>query len=173
MDRLIAIKLLWKLLCYLCYPSILIWWFRRGLFQILWILYPRPLSFNAQYFIPDTHCWGSVSYTRYILLLILDLALFSQAFIHLIISKPSFHDVHRSSPVAIGLSVFGYHYLATILTIQWESWRLITRKRGQLHSTGFSTLPLTIVLKGSKSHALTSGWSADSLDNLSCVCINK
>ena len=37
-----------------------------GLFQIFWILYPRPSSFNAQYLTPDTHLWCSASYTRYI-----------------------------------------------------------------------------------------------------------
>ena len=41
-----------------------------GLFQILWIFYPRPLSSNAQYLTPDTHHWCSASYTRYTLLML-------------------------------------------------------------------------------------------------------
>ena len=42
-----------------------------------------------------------------------------------------------------------------------------------MHLTGFSTSPPTVVLKGGKPHALTSGRSADKLHNLSCVHISK
>ena len=56
MNRLIAIKLLWQLLCYLYYPSISIWWFR------LWII-SNTLDPPSKGFV--IQC--SVSYTRYIL----------------------------------------------------------------------------------------------------------
>ena len=56
MDRLIAIKLLWGLLCYLYYSSILIWWFR------LWIIL-NTFNFLSEVFV----IWCSVSYTRYTL----------------------------------------------------------------------------------------------------------
>ena len=95
-----------------------------GLFQILWILHPRPLSFDAQYLTPDTHLRCSVSYTRYTSLSTPDSALPSQALMHPIVSEPSLQDVHPSSPVAIGLPAFGLCHLANTLTIQWESWRL-------------------------------------------------
>ena len=100
-----------------------------GLFQILWILYPRLLSFDAQYLIPDTHLQCSASYTRYISLSTPDLALPSRALMHPIISKPSLQDVHLLSPVAIGLPAFGFCHLANTLTIQWGSWRLHKRRR--------------------------------------------
>ena len=56
MNRLIAIKLLWGLLCYLCYPSISIWWSR------LWII-PNILNPLFEAFV--IQC--SVSYSRYTL----------------------------------------------------------------------------------------------------------
>ena len=56
MNRLIAIELQWGLLCYLCYPSISIWWSR------LWII-PNTLDLLFEAFV----IWFSVSYTRYIL----------------------------------------------------------------------------------------------------------
>ena len=56
MNRLIAIKLLWGLLCYLYYPSISIWWFR------LWII-PNTLDLPFKAFV----IWCSVSYIRYTL----------------------------------------------------------------------------------------------------------
>ena len=49
----------------------------------------------------------------------------------------------------------------------------ITRKGGQLCLIGFSTLSPTVVLKGSKPHALTNRQSVDRLDNLSCICISE
>ena len=55
MNRLIAIKLLLGLLCYLCYLSISIWWFR------LWII-PNTLDSLPEAFV----IWCLVSYTRYI-----------------------------------------------------------------------------------------------------------
>ena len=81
------------------------------LFQILWILYLRPLLFDAQYFTSDTNCGSSVSYTRYTSLSTSDLALPSQVFMDLIISKPSLQDVYPSSSVAIGLPAFGFCHL--------------------------------------------------------------
>ena len=48
-----------------------------------------------------------------------------------------------------------------------------TREGGQLRPTGFSTSPLTVVLKGGKLNASISGRSADRLDNLSCVRISE
>ena len=140
------------------------------LFQILWIFHQRPLSFNAQYLTPDTHCW----YSRYIFLSILDSTFPSRALIHPIVyQNQSFQDVHLSSPVTIGLSVFSFCHLATILPIQWGSWRLITRGGGRLRPTGFSTSLSTMAPKGGKPHALASGQSADRLDNLSCVRISE
>ena len=140
------------------------------LFQILWILHPRPLSFDAQYLTPDTHCWCS----RYTSLSTPDLTLPSQALMHLIVyQNQSLQDVHPSSPITIGLPAFGLCHLAIILAIKWKSWRLIIRGRGQLHPTGFSTSPPTMAPKGDKPHALASGQSADRLDNLSCVCISE
>ena len=56
MNRLITIKLLWGLLCYLYYLSISIWWSR------LWII-PNILDRLFKAFI----IWCSVSYTRYTL----------------------------------------------------------------------------------------------------------
>ena len=56
MNRLIAIELLWGLLCYLCCPSILIWWSK------LWII-PNTLDLLFEAFV----IWCSVSYTRYTL----------------------------------------------------------------------------------------------------------
>ena len=144
------------------------------LFQIFWIFHPRPLLFNAQYLISDTHCWCSAFYIRYISLSTLDSILPSQAFMHPIVyQNQSFQDVHPSSPVAIGLLVFGLRYLAITLAIQWKSWRLIPRGGGRLRPTGFSTSLPIVAPKVGKSHALTSGQSTDRLDNLSCVCISE
>ena len=56
MNRLIAIELLWWLLCYLCYLSILIWWAR------LWII-PNTLDPPFKAFV--IRCL--VSYSRYTL----------------------------------------------------------------------------------------------------------
>ena len=145
-----------------------------GLFEILWIFYPRPSSFNAQYLISDTHCWCSTFYTRYISLSILDSIFPSRALMHPIVYQNwSFQDVHPSSPVAIGLPTFGLCYLAIIMAIQWKSWRLITKRKSRLHLIGFSISPPIMALKGGKPHALTSRWSADRLDNLSCVRISE
>ena len=49
----------------------------------------------------------------------------------------------------------------------------ITRRRGQLHPTSFSTLPPTVVLKGSKPHPSISRQSIDRLNNLSCIYISE
>ena len=163
MNRLIAIKLLWGLLCYLCYPSISIWWSR------LWII-SNTLDRSFEAFV----IWCSVSYTRYISLSIPDLTLPSRALMHPIVyQNQSFQNVHLSNPVAIGLPAFGLHYLATTLAIQWKSWRLITSEGGRLRPTSFSTLPPIVAPKGGKPHALTSEQSADRLDNLGCVHINE
>ena len=91
-----------------------------GLFQILWILLPRPSS--SRYSSAPHRC--SISYTRYTSLSTPDSALPSRALMHLIVSKPSLQNIHPSSPVAIALSAFGFCYLANTLTIQWRSWRL-------------------------------------------------
>ena len=48
-----------------------------------------------------------------------------------------------------------------------------TKEGGQLRLTGFSTLSPTVVLKGGKLHALTSGQYENRLDNLSCICISE
>ena len=48
-----------------------------------------------------------------------------------------------------------------------------TRGGGQLRPTGFSTSPLTVVLKDGKLHASTSRQSADRLDNLNYVHISE
>ena len=93
---------------------------------------------------------------------------------HLIIyQNQNLQDVHPSSSAAIDLLVFGFRHLATTLAIHWGSWRLITKRGGQLHSTGFSTSLPAVVPKGGKPHALTSGQSADRLDNLSYICISE
>ena len=145
-----------------------------GLFQIYWIFCPRPLSFNAQYLIPDTHYWCPASYTRYISLSTLNLTFPSQALMHPIVyQNRSLQDIHPSSPVAIGLPAFGLCYLAITLAIQWKSWRLITKREGRLRSTGSSISPSIVAPKGNKPHALTSEQSADRLDNLSCVHISE
>ena len=145
-----------------------------GLFQILWILHLRLLSFDVQYLTPDTHRSCSASYTRYISLSTLDSTFPSRALMHLIVyQNRSLQDVHPSSLVAIGLPAFSLCHLAIILVIQWKSWRLITRRRGQLCLTGFSTSPPTVAPKGGKPHALTSRRSANRLDNLSCIYISK
>ena len=47
------------------------------------------------------------------------------------------------------------------------------KEKSQLHLTGFSSSPLTMVFKSNKSHASISGQSADKLDNLSCICISE
>ena len=85
MNKLIAIKLLWGLLCYLCYPSILIWWSR------LWII-SNTLDPSFEAFV--IRC--SISYSRYIL---------SMHQIHLFVnsrldsSQPSSHTSnHVSEP---------------------------------------------------------------------------
>ena len=129
---------------------------------------------DAPYLIPDIHCWCSVSYTRYTPLSTPGSALSSRALMHPIVyQNQSLQDIHLSSPVAIGLPTFGLRHLANTLAIQWRSWRLITRGKGRLRPTGFSTSPPTVVLKGGKPHASTSGRSADRLDNLSCVRISE
>ena len=144
------------------------------LFQILWIFHPRPLSFNAQYLTPDTYYWCSASYTRYTSLSTPNLTLPSRALIHPIVyQNQSLQNVYPSSPVAIGLPVFGFRHLAITLAIQWRSWRLITKGGGWLRLTGFSTISPTVALKGGKPHALTSGRSANRLDNLSYVHISE
>ena len=140
------------------------------LFQILWIFYPRPSSFDAQYFTPDTNCWCS----RYTSLPTPNSTLPSRALIYPIVyQNQSLQDIHPSSPITIGLPAFGLRHLATTLAIQWRSWRLITRKRGQLRPIGFSTSLPTVAPKGGKPHALASGQSANRLDNLSCVRISE
>ena len=130
MNRLIAIELLWGLLWYLCYPSILIWEFR------LWII-PNTLDLPSEAFV----IWCSVSYTRYtssMLRILHQIHIFvnsrlgsSQPSPHASnrISEPSLQDVHPSSPVAIGLPAFGLCHPANTLTIQWESWRLHKGRR--------------------------------------------
>ena len=141
-----------------------------GLFQILWIFHPRLSSFDAQYLTPDTHCWCS----RYTSSSTPDLTLSSQTFMHPIVyQNRNFQDVYPSSPVAIGLPAFGFYHLATTLAIQWRSWCLITRRGSRLRPTGFSTSLPTVAPKGCKTHVLTSGRSADRLDNLSCVRISE
>ena len=130
-NKLIAIKLLWGLLCYLCYLSISIWWFR------LWII-PNTLDFLSKAFI----IWCSVSYTRYTLsnqcyvsytrytpLSTLDLTLPSRALMHPIVSELSLQDVHPSSLVVLSLPAFSLCHLATTLVIQWESWRLSQKEK--------------------------------------------
>ena len=110
--------------------------------------------------------------SRYTSLSTPDSALPSQALIHPIVSEPSLQDVYPSSPIAIGLPIFGLCHLATTLAIQWGSWHLITREKSRLRSTSFSTSPPTVLLKSVKSHAWTSEQSADMLDNLSCIHIS-
>ena len=89
-----------------------------GLFQILWILHPRPLSFDAQYFTSDTYCCYSISYTRYRSLSTSDLTLPNQALIHPIVYQiQNLQDVHSSSPVTIGLPAFDLCHLAITLAI--------------------------------------------------------
>ena len=68
---------------------------------------------------------------------------------------------------------FDLCHLATTLAIQWRSWCLIIKRRGQLYPNGFSTSPPTITPKDGKPHALTSRQSVDKLDNLSCVRISE
>ena len=121
MNRLIAIKLLWELLCYLCYPSISIWWFR------LWIIPNTP----SEAFV----IWCSVSYTRYtssMLRILHQIHIFvnsrpgsTQPSPHAsnCVLEPSLQDVHPSSLVAIGLPADGLCHLVNTLTIQWGSWR--------------------------------------------------
>ena len=48
-----------------------------------------------------------------------------------------------------------------------------TRRGSQLHSTGFSNSSPIVLLKSSKSHALTIKQFADKFDNLSCIYINE
>ena len=129
MNRLIAIKLLWGLLCYWCYPSILIWWFR------LWII-SNTLDPSSEAFV----IWCSVFYTRYTSLM---LCILHQ--IHIFVnsrpgstqpsphasnrvSEPSLQDVHPSSLVAISLPANGLCHLANTLAIQWGSWRLSSQR---------------------------------------------
>ena len=85
----------------------------------------------------------------------------------------SLQDVHLSSLVAIGLPAFSLCHLATTLAIQWRSWCLVTSGGGRLRPINFSTSPPTVAPKSGKPHALTSGQSADRLDNLYCVRISK
>ena len=56
MNKLIAIELLWELLCYLWYLNISIWWFK------LWII-SNTLDLPSKAFV----IWCLVSYTRYTL----------------------------------------------------------------------------------------------------------
>ena len=158
------------MLCYLCYFSILIWWFRLSMI-------PNTLDPPSEAFV--VRC--SVSYTKYTL---------SMHQIHTFVNsrlgsfQPSPHtsncvselslqDVHLSSPVAISLPAFDLCHLAITLAIQWRSWRLITEGGGQLRPTSFSTSPPNVVFKDSKHHALTSSRSLDGLDNLSYVRISE
>ena len=140
-----------------------------GLFQILWILYSRTLSFNVQYFTPDTDCWC----TRYTSLSTPDSALPSRALMHWIISEPSLQDVYLSSPVVIGLPAFGLCHLTTTLAIQWKSWRLITRRESRLYPTDFLTSPPTVVLKSGKPYISTSKQSVNRLNYLNCICMSE
>ena len=128
MNELIAIELLWGLLCYLCYPSISIWWFR------LWIIPNTP----SKAFV----IWCSVSYTRYtssMLRILHQIHIFvnsrlgsSQPSPHASnrVSEPSLQDVHPSSLIAISLPANGLRHLANTLAIQWGSWRLSSQGEG-------------------------------------------
>ena len=102
-----------------------------GLFQILWILLPRPLSFWCS----STSHRCSISYTRYTSSSTPDLALPAEVLIHpIVLSESSLQDVHPSSLVAIGLSANSLCHLATTLTIQWQSWGLLHKGRRPITS---------------------------------------
>ena len=172
-NRLIAIKLLWRLLYYLYYSSILIQWFR------LWII-ANTLDLLSKVFV----IWCSVSYTRYTSLMFRILYQiytfvnsrlgFSQPgsyVFNYIRTKPSRYTSIKPGchwPTHFWL-LSSSHYLGYLM----RKLTSIIRKRSRLHSTGFSTSPSTIVLKGSKLHALISGQSTDRLDNLSCIYISE
>ena len=158
--------------CFVIYAILVFWsdYSSCELFQILWILHSRPLSFDAQYFTPDKHrqC------TRYTSLSTPDLTFPSRALMYLIVyQNQNFQNVYPLNPVAIGLPAFGFHYLAITLAIKWKSWHLIIRRGGRLHLTGFSTSPPIVAPKGGKPHVIISKQSVDRLDNLSYVCITK
>ena len=171
MNRLIAIKLLWGLLCYLCYPTISIWWFK------LWII-SNTLDFSSKAFV--IQCL--ISYTRYILLMLRILhQIHTFVYSRLGSSQPSFHAFNciKTKPSRRTSVKPRRHWptrLWLLLSSHYPSYPMrkltsMTRGGSQLHPTGFSTSPPTVVHKDGKSHASISGWSADRLDNLSCVCI--
>ena len=103
------------------------------LFQIFWILHPRPLLFDAQYLTQDIHCWCS----RYISLSTPDSTLPSRAFMHPIVYQNwSLQDVYTSSLVAIGLPAFWFSssshypgYAMKKLTFHHKGRRPIASKR--------------------------------------------
>ena len=163
MNKVIAIKPLWELLCYLCYLIFQSDDSGCRLFQILWILHLRPLLFEAQYRTPDTHLCQLQTFFYP------DESLYIQSCIR---TKPSKHipiQLGCYQPSCQWLLSFSQYlgYLMKKLT------SFFTRGNGKLHSTGFSTSPLTMVLEGGKAHNSTSRQSADRLDNLSCVRISE
>ena len=173
MNKLIAIKLLWRLFCYLCYPSILIWWFR------VWII-SNTLDPPSEAFV----IWCLVSYTRYTLLMLYILYQIytfvnsrlgsSQSSLH--ISNCIITKLSRHISVKLGCHwptrpwlLSSSHYSG----YQMRKLTSITKEEDQLCPNGFSTSPPTVVFKGGKPHALTSGQSLDGFDNLSCVCMSE
>ena len=173
LNRQIAIKLLWRLLCDLCNPSILIWWFR------LWIipntLDPLSKAFVIQYL---------VSYIRYIFLMPRILHQIHIFFnFRLGFSQPSPHASNCiRTKLLRHISVKSiYHWPARFWLLSssyypgypMKKLTFITRREDQLCPTGLSTLLLTVVFQGGKPHTLVSGWSADRWDNLSCVRISE
>ena len=148
-NRLIAIQLLWELLCYLCYPRI---WFDNsgfGWFQILWIFYFKLLS--LLYSLILHKC--SIFCIRYTSSTTPNLPLLNQTpHASNYISKLRLQDVYLSSLVIICLPVFCFCYLATTLTIQWWSCHLSKRRRPITSNWLFNLTH--IVLKGGKPHVL-------------------
>ena len=172
-NKLIAIELLWALFYYLCYPSILIWSFK------LWII-PNTLDLPSKAFV----IWCSISYTRYILSMLHILhQIYTFVNSRLGSSQPNPHASNyiktkpsRHIPVKPGRDWPTRFWLLS--SSHYPGYPIkklisITKKRGRLRLTGFSTLPSTMVLKGGKPHTSSSGRSADRLNNLSCIRISK
>ena len=120
------------------------------------------------------HFMFSILHQIHISLSTPDSALPSRALIHLIVyQNQAFKTYNRLA----WLPLASRHWLSSSSQYPGYPMRKLmsffTRGRGQLRSTGFSTLPPTVVLKGGKPHASTCGRSIDKLDNLSCVRINE
>ena len=168
MNRLIAIKLLWKLLYYLSqYFDLII--------QIVnYSKYSGSKVFVIQCSVFYTYIPPLLRILHQIHIFVNSKLGFSQPIpyasncirIKPLKCKPIKPNCHW--PTRFWLLPSSYY-----LSYPMRKLMFIIKGRNQLHPTSFSTLPLTVVLKDDKPHALTSRQSIDRLDNLSCIRISE